>query len=183
MESQLAQTQSTVASRRALLEHPDAPVTVTYRSMPRTRSLAIIETVGLAEAVEWLLAALGEIDQVLADADLPSARVRGCLFPGEYFELEEAELVAFAPIGARVQGTGRATIFEVPAAELAVAVYQGSFDNIDATYGALGKYVAERAIGVEGPMREYYPVSPFDTDDESRFRAEVCWPIFQTAPG
>jgi hypothetical protein len=40
--------------------------------------------------------------------------------------------------------------------------------------------VAERAIGTGGPIREYYLVSSADTDDETRHRTEVCWPVFRT---
>jgi hypothetical protein len=39
--------------------------------------------------------------------------------------------------------------------------------------------VAERAIGVDGPIREYY-LTPFDEPDPSRHRTEICWPVFQT---
>ncbi len=53
-------------------------------------------------------------------------------------------------------------------------------DDIDRTYGALGTAVAERAIGVDGPIREYYVVGFTDTDDERQHRTEVCWPVFLT---
>src|SRR5689334_21522124 len=47
---------------------------------------------------------------------------------------------------------------------------------------ALGIYVAERDIGVDGPIREHYLITPFDTDDESDLVTEVCWPVFHTTP-
>ena len=50
----------------------------------------------------------------------------------------------------------------------------------DRTYGLLGTVVAERAIGVDGPIREYYQV-PFTEPDPDRHRTEICWPVFQTA--
>jgi hypothetical protein len=37
-------------------------------------------------------------------------------------------------------------------------------------------------IGVDGPSREHYLVTGFDTDDESRLVTEVGWPVFQTTP-
>jgi hypothetical protein len=46
----------------------------------------------------------------------------------------------------------------------------------------LGTYVAEREIGVDGPIREMYLVTPFDTSDETEYVTEVCWPVFRTAP-
>jgi hypothetical protein len=45
-----------------------------------------------------------------------------------------------------------------------------------------GWKLAEREIGVDGPIREHYLVSGFDTDEESRHVTEVCWPVFQTGP-
>ena len=71
-------------------------------------------------------------------------------------------------------------MLEIPPAELAVAVHRGTFSDLDQTYGALGTYVAEREIGVDGPIREYYLVSAFDTDNQTRHVTEVCWPVFQT---
>jgi hypothetical protein len=44
---------------------------------------------------------------------------------------------------------------------------------VDQTYGALGIYVAEREIGVDGPIRKHYLVTQFDTDDESDLVTEV----------
>lgn len=78
--------------------------------------------------------------------------------------------------------TGRARMLEIPAAELAVAAHGGGLADLDRTYGALGTYVAEREIGVDGPIREQYLVTQLDTDDQSRHVTEVCWPVFQTTP-
>jgi effector-binding domain-containing protein len=74
------------------------------------------------------------------------------------------------------------TITEIPAVELAVAVHRGALADLDRTYGALGTYVAEREIGLDGPIREHYLLSQFDTDDESQLVTEVGWPVFQTTP-
>jgi hypothetical protein len=50
-------------------------------------------------------------------------------------------------------------------------------EDIDRTYAALGTAVTERAIGVDGPIREYYP----DGLAAGRpYRAEICWPVFRT---
>jgi effector-binding domain-containing protein len=54
--------------------------------------------------------------------------------------------------------------------------------DLDQTYGALGTYVARRGIGADGPIREHYLVTAFDTDDESRHLTEVGWPVFQITP-
>jgi len=70
----------------------------------------------------------------------------------------------------------------VPEAELAVITHRGSHDDLDRSYGALATYVSERALAVDGLIREYYLVGPHDTDDESAWRTEIGWPIFDTRP-
>ncbi len=90
-------------------------------------------------------------------------------------------MTAFVPVAGSATGAGRAGLVEVPPAELAIAMHEGGFAELDRTYGALGTYVTERELGVDGPIREYYVVSPLDTDDEARYRTEVAWPVFQTA--
>ena len=75
---------------------------------------------------------------------------------------------------------GRVKALAIPAVEVAVMLHSGPVGDIDQTYGRLGTVVAERAIGVDGPIREYYLV-PFTEPDPSRHRTEICWPVFQTA--
>jgi hypothetical protein len=40
--------------------------------------------------------------------------------------------------------------------------------------------VTDHALAVEGPIREYYPVGPHETDDEQQWRTDIGWPIFDT---
>jgi len=183
MESQLAQTQSTVASLRSLLERAPAPVSVEYRSVPAATALAITQSVAVAEFEAWWVGAFRELFVTLRAAGAAAAGPSGALYPSEFFERERGDVVAFVPVSGAVPGllsAGRASIIEVPAAELAVAVHRGPLGDLDQAYGALGTYVTAREIGVEGPIREYYLVSPLDTDDESRHVTEVCWPVFRT---
>jgi hypothetical protein len=42
--------------------------------------------------------------------------------------------------------------------------------------------VARPEIGADGPIRENYLVTEFDTDDESRHVTEVCWPVSGIMP-
>lgn len=74
------------------------------------------------------------------------------LYSAEFFERHRGEVVA------------------IPAARLAVTVHRGPFSDLDRTYGAPGTFVAERALGAEGPVRERY-LDAGTTD--------VCWPINQ----
>jgi DNA-binding transcriptional MerR regulator/effector-binding domain-containing protein len=182
MEAQLAQTQAVVASLRSLLERPPGPIRVEHRSVGPARALAICEQVSMADLDEWWSAAFGELDAVLADTAVSPTGPRAALYPAELFQLEAGDVVAYVPVGDEVRSRGRAAMREIPGAELAVAVHKGSIADLDQTYGALGTYVAEREIGLDGPIREHYLVTAFDTDDESRHVTEVGWPVFQTRP-
>ena len=90
-------------------------------------------------------------------------------------------MTAFIPIrrsGTQPVAPGEGDI-EIPAAELAVMVHEGTLDDLVSTYSALGTAVATRVIGVEGPIREYYVVSPLDGVEESSWRTHVGWPILR----
>jgi DNA-binding transcriptional MerR regulator len=188
MERQLAQVQASVASLRALLSAPAPYPAVEYRSIPAVTALAIEETVTVERFADWAAGVLDDLNgaltaSALTAAGLVAAGSFGGLYPGDFFELERAAVTLFIPVaGAGRQWLhGRARITEIPAADVAVAVHKGSLDDADRTYAALGTEVAERAIGIDGPIREYYAVSALDTDDEASYRTEICWPVFRTA--
>ena len=177
MESQLALTQSVVASLRSLLERPPTPVAVEHRSVALAYGLGIREQVPAPDLDAWWEAAFRELDAALAAASVRPAGPRAALYPAEFFELGAGEVVAYVPVAAPVPAAGRVSMLQIPAAELAVAVHTGTLADVDQTYGALGIYVAEREIGADGPIREQYLVTPFDTEDESDLVTEVCWPV------
>jgi DNA-binding transcriptional MerR regulator len=181
METRLAELQMSVSSLRALLEGPTVRPAVEFRSIPATRALAIRATVSVAEAWAWGTGVFSEIYGRISQAGLTPAGPGGALFPAEFFEVEKAELTAFVPVpGGSVPGGGRAELVTIPGIEAAVMLHTGPAGDMDQTYGALGTAVAERAIGVDGPIREYYLV-PFTEPDPGRHRTEICWPVFQTA--
>jgi DNA-binding transcriptional MerR regulator len=184
METQLALTQSVVASLRSLLERPALPVVVEYRSVGPVPALVISEKVSAADLDAWWEATFRELDAALAVAAVRPAGVRAALYPAAFFELGVGQVVAYVPVMGPVRPVGRPEMLEIPAAELAVAVHRGTLADIDQTYGALGLHVAEREIGVHGPIREHYLVTEFDAASEPDLRTEVCWPVFRTTlPG
>jgi DNA-binding transcriptional MerR regulator/effector-binding domain-containing protein len=177
MEAQLALTQSVVASLRSLLDRTPPPVAVEHRSVPAALALAICGQVPASDLDAWWEAAFGELDAAVAASAVRPAGPRAALYPAEFFELGAGQVTAYIPVAGRVRDAGRARMLQVPAAELAVAVHQGTLADVDQTYGALGLYVTGRGIGAAGPIREQYVVTQFDTDDESGLRTEVCWPV------
>jgi DNA-binding transcriptional MerR regulator len=180
MESALQQTQQTVASLRALLEQPHAPIAVEYRSVGAATAIAISEPVHRVGLAAWWSEAFDELQQVLASSSAVRAGSDGALYPNEFFEDELGEIVAFIPVADLPTPSGRPQLMEIPAAELAVTVHHGAISELDQTYGALGTFVAEREIGVQGPIREHYVVSSTEPGAEPVHHTEVCWPIFHT---
>jgi DNA-binding transcriptional MerR regulator len=188
MERQLAQAQASVASLRALLSAPAPHTAVDYRTIPPVTALAIAEVVTVEGFADWAMGVFDELTAALAASGMRASGPIGALYPGDFFELERAEVTFFLPVtGTGLAGTadgqwrhGRAHLAEIPAVDAAVAVHEGGTDDVDRTYAALGTEVAERSIGVDGPIREYYLISALDTDDDAKHRTEICWPVFRT---
>jgi DNA-binding transcriptional MerR regulator len=181
MEGQLERTRTTVKALRLLLdESGPQSIAVEYRVVAPSETLAIRERVTYADSFEWLDAALGELRAAVADTQAERAGVDGALYSNELLEDEFGELVAVVPVASGARATGRIESLLLPRVEYAVAVHAGPVDDIDRTYAALGAVVAERAIGVQGPIREDYVIGASDTADETQHRTEICWPVFQT---
>lgn len=186
MERELEQTKATVAGLRALLAGPASRPAIEYRTIPAVTAVAVAQVVQAADLMTWGSGAFRALRAALAGAGLAEAGPPGALYPGDFFELARSEITAFVPVRppagrASLGGQGAGVrLLEIPAVEAAVAVHEGSLDDSDRTYGALGSVVAERAIGVDGPIREYYLIGPGEDGDESKRRTEVCWPVFLT---
>jgi len=180
MEDQLEETRATVASLRALIERGPATIPVEYRRLPQASTIAIGDEVRSADMLAWLDDAFGELRAALDALGLRRSGVDGALFSTELLEDERGDLVAFIPVAESSGDAGRWRARILPETEYAIAVHAGSFEDLDQTYGALGIAVAQRAIGVQGPIRENFLVGASDTPDPTRHRTEVCWPVFQT---
>ncbi|GII52136.1 MerR family transcriptional regulator [Planotetraspora thailandica] len=179
MEEQLSETREAVGALRELLEPGGRPVDVEFRSVSATRVWAITETVAIPAFGDWYREAMREIRSALSAGHGTTSGPPGGLYAPELFGDEIGEATVFIPSSATSGATGRVRVVEIPPAELAVAVHHGSHADVDRTYGALGGYVAERLLGVEGPIRENYLVTgdgPFAEQS-----TEICWPIFRTA--
>ena len=182
LEGELEQTRQTVQSLRNLLEPAHAPIAVEHRTLPATPAVGIQHVVDRSELVVWFHGALGELYATIAVQGLQPSGPSGGLFASELFQEERGEVTIFVPIAGTLPTTvGRVSPLVVPAAEVAVTVHEGSLANLNETYGALGVYVAKHALGVVGPVREYYLVDARTTSDATEWRTQLAWPIFQTA--
>jgi DNA-binding transcriptional MerR regulator len=180
LEQQLARTQGAVESLRDLLEGPLVARAIEHRSEAEIAAAAITATIDGADLSDWFQGAVGELRAVLAAQDLPPDGPSGAVVSDAFFADERGALTVFVPTPAPVRPVGRVVPHTLPAVELAVVVHTGSHSTIDRTYGALAEHVAERAIAVDGPIRERYLVGPYETPNETQWRTEIGWPIFRT---
>jgi DNA-binding transcriptional MerR regulator len=182
LEETLTETQRAVASLRELLEHPSPSPVIEHHRIPATHAAAITSTVEIGDLPAWYQGALGEIQGTLSAQGIVASGPPGGIYAYELFTEERGDATLFFPVTGEVHPVGRVGPISVPGAELAVIVHNGSHDDVDRSYGALATYVSEHAIAVDGLIREYYLVGPPDSDDESTWRTEIGWPIFETRP-
>ncbi len=139
------------------------------------------EVIDVEDALSWYQGALGELYATLSAQGLPTAGPGGGIYSNDFFSHERGQATIFVPHQGTVRPTGRVTSLVVPAVELATTVHAGPHTaDIDRAYGTLATYVTQHALAVDGPIREYYLVGQHETSDESQWRTEIGWPIFQT---
>jgi DNA-binding transcriptional MerR regulator len=180
LENSLAKTQSAVASLRDLLQSPAQTAQIGHRRVEATLAAAITEFVDMKDALTWFPGAFGELSATLSAQSIAPTGPPGGIYPTAIFTEACGEATVFLPCTGTVRAIGRVKPFRVPAVEIATIEHRGPHDNIDIAYGALAAHVSQRALAVEGPLREYYLVGRSDTQDRSAWRTEIGWPIFRT---
>jgi DNA-binding transcriptional MerR regulator len=183
LETTLARTQQAAASLRDLLASPiDAtPVAIEHRRMLATPAAAVSGVIDVSDARAWYQGALGELHALLAAQKITPSGPAGAIYTNDLFTHERGEATIFVPCDQTVRATGRVSALLVPEVELALTVHDGPHaGEIDRAYGSLATYVAEHALAIEGPIREYYVIGLHETNDENQWRTEIGWPIFHT---
>ena len=183
LESNLTRTQEAVSSLRDLLDHPQATSSaIHHRYLPATSAAVITDIVDKGEAATWFHGAMAELAATLAAQDIGPSGPAGGVYESEFFTDDRGRATVFYPCALSSRPVGRVITAVIPPAEVAMIVHTGPHADFDRAYGALGAYVTQHALAVDGPIREYYLVGPVETRDESLWRTEVGWPIFETRP-
>jgi DNA-binding transcriptional MerR regulator len=180
LQDELAATQAAVASLSDLLRTPaSAAPEIRHRTVPAMPAAAISEVIDIQDAASWWQGALGELRATLRAQGLEPATAGG-VYAGELFAHDRGLAVLFLPVERSISEVGRVRQIVIPAVELATVVHEGAHSEIDRAYGALATYVTRHALGVDGPLREYYLIGPAETEDQTQWRTEIGWPIFRT---
>jgi DNA-binding transcriptional MerR regulator len=177
MRAQLNETQATVDSLRRMLSHGRDAFPVTYRDEPSVTAVTITDTVAVPEAISWAMDAFADLHRAVRSSDATRTGHNGALFPTEFFTDELGVVVAYVPVDRVPEGLpARVTVRDIPGCRLAVTVFDGPPLDLDLAYGALGRWVAERAIASPGPIRERY-LPAGDPHDPLAHTTEICWPV------
>jgi DNA-binding transcriptional MerR regulator len=182
LEGALTHTRAAAASLRQLLtgSEPSAAPIEQLR-VPATSAAAITATITTGhDTMAWLLGALAELHATLQAQGLQEAGPAAGIFADEVFTDGRGNATIFVPCSGSVAPVGRVQPVIVPAAELATILHLGSHADVDRAYGALAAFVAEHALAVPGPLREYYLTDLTSTPDQAQWRTRIGWPIFQT---
>jgi DNA-binding transcriptional MerR regulator len=185
LEEGLARTQKAVSALQDLLGEPQKPTppAISHRSVAAVSAAAVTAVIDMGDAGPWFQGALGELRATLGAQGLSATGAPGGVYEADLFTAERGQAMVFIGCTGQVRPVGRVEAVVVPPAELAVIVHHGAHDDIDRSYGALATHVTQHALAVDGPVREYYLSGRLDTPDESAWRTEIGWPIFQTRPG
>ncbi|CAN5470544.1 MerR family transcriptional regulator [soil metagenome] len=176
LEAQLIQTQTAVRSLRRLLDPKAAPIVVERRSTTETLVAGIRAEVSLPDVLGWYSEAMLELDAAIANTGQSQTGPPGGLYDNDLFTDERGELLVFVPVPEPPR-RGRVRPEVIGPTELAVTVHSGDHSDIDVTYGALGIWVDQHALAIDGPVHETYLVGPRDTADPAAWRTEIGWPV------
>jgi DNA-binding transcriptional MerR regulator/effector-binding domain-containing protein len=180
LRERLAATGQAVAALQRLLAPSPERLQVLYRR-ERARWVTAVEgDVELDGILDWYSAAMVEIDEAIELGGARPTGPPGGLYDNALFTDGAGHATVFVPTDREVV-SGRVHRAELPERELALTVHHGDHEDIDLTYGALGTYLAEHALVVDGPVHETYLVGPRDSPDSGDWRTEIGWPIFTTA--
>jgi DNA-binding transcriptional MerR regulator len=180
LQANLTRTQEAVTALRDLLEPSAtaAPVAFEHRVIEATPAAAISEIVDIDDLTLWFEGAFGELYATLAAQGATPEGPGGGVYANDLVAHERGDATVFVPCQAPFRPSGRVEPLVLPSVELAIAIHFGDHGDADRTYGALATYVADHALAVDGPIREYYLISSHDTPDHVQWRTEIGWPIF-----
>jgi DNA-binding transcriptional MerR regulator len=179
LEAQLDRTHAAVVSLRQLLRPDAEELQVQLRSLPARTVAGIRGEIDHNEVLAWYDDAIAELDETLV-GHAPAGPLGGC-YANELFTAGRGDALLYRPV-VEPPTRGRVSPVTLQPVELASTVHCGAHDDIDVTYGRLGRWVVEHALAVNGPIHETYVVGPRDDPASQAWRTEIGWPIFRLGP-
>jgi DNA-binding transcriptional MerR regulator len=180
MQARLDEVTRIVTELHDTATHPEAHTPVHLRDLSGTATLRVRGHVNEATFAKFLDQAYADLDRMVARLDVSPSGPPGALYPAEIADDLDEPVEAFVPLAEPVDlpaDAGSVGLGSVPAARVAVATHAGPYDTLAETYRRVGAWVATHAVTAEERVREIYVVSFGQTQDTSRFRTEIHWPV------
>lgn len=143
LERQLDSTRAAVSSLRRLLDPAPPPVAMELRHCDPQRVAAISEIVDADDILDWYSTAMSEIDRGLVVSRTAPTGPPGGLYDNELFTDGRGRMTVYIPAD-QPPTHGRVRAIDVDAADRAVTVHHGPHDDIDITYGQLGRHLIDQ---------------------------------------
>jgi DNA-binding transcriptional MerR regulator len=181
MQARLEETARIVAELQSgVAPVAHTPVHVRYENPADT--VSVVGNVTEAHMPEFILDSLQRLLEFTSLREISLVGPPGTLYTADIpDEVEHVEAVVRVPgpVAASGPAAGARDIHvgEVPGAWVAVLVHLGDYATMGDTYRTLGAWVAHNAEPSGERIREWYAVSPLDTDNPSEWRTEIAWPI------
>ena len=98
-------------------------------------------------------------------------------FPDDEFKEENVEVFAWKTVKGTYSDTEHVRFQTLPAVKVASCIVNGGYEQMPEVYAAVISWVKENGYEPDGVMFNIYHVSPYETQDSSKFVTEVCYPV------
>ena len=118
---------------------------------------------------------LGEVFAHLSQHRLSPAGPPMSIYHDHEYREKDVDVEAVVPVVGTIPDGERVKARELPAAEMACIIHQGTYDDLGGTYGQLMGWVETNGYRIAGPIREVY--MHWQEDDPSGNVTEIQFPV------
>ena len=96
-----------------------------------------------------------------------------------YYSMDDhtVDLECGMPVASPIEGAGRVTAGELPAATVATVTHVGPYDALPQTWSALTEWMGSQGLQPAGAPWEVYVTDPGAEPDSSKWRTEIFFPV------
>jgi DNA-binding transcriptional MerR regulator len=166
----------TVDHLMSALKEPVVSIDIRRTTLPALAVASLRGTVPTYadEGLLWerLVAALGPAGVV----PVPEP-TSGATFHDEGFQEQDVDIEVWMAVAAPFDGRDGLQYREIAPRDVVTATMTGSYDQVGAVTAALGGWIAEHGLELDGPMFDIYRVGPAQDPDPARWVTEICLPV------
>lgn len=101
----------------------------------------------------------------------------GATFYDEGYQERDVDVEVWIQVAEPFADTDGLRCVEVPARDVVAATSTGPYEQVSGVTAALGDWIAEHDLEMDGPMFDVYRVGPGSEPDPARWVTDVCQPV------